>query len=277
MSKILEFDEIGYWSEVKLDIVKRYATEYSKILRSRGKFQYFYIDAFSGAGRHVRKKTGEMVQGSPLNALEVVPAFNGYWFIDLNAKKIDFLRTEVGARRDVEFYPGDCNEVLLKDLFPRVTFESHSRALCLVDPYGLHLDWRVLKAAGESQTIEIFLNFPTADMNRNVLWRNPDGVAAEDITRMNRFWGDESWRKIAYDSSGDLFGYPRKTDNETIAEAFRRRLKQVAGFAYVPQPVPMRNRQGATVYYLFFASANKTGAKIVTWLFEKYRTKGIAS
>lgn len=277
MLRKLKFDEIGYWSEVKLDIVKRYATEYSKILRADGRFSYFYIDAFSGAGRHVRKKTGEMVQGSSLNALDVTPPFDGYWFIDLNANKIDFLKAEVGSRPDVEFYPGDCNEVLLKDLFPRVTFESYARALCLVDPYGLHLDWQVLQAAGARETIEIFLNFPVADINRNVLWRNPDGVAAEDIARMNRFWGDESWRNLAYDSSGDLFGYPSKTDNDTIAEAFRRRLKQVAGFAYVPQPIPMRNRQGATVYYLFFASANKTGAKIVTWLFEKYRTKGSVS
>ena len=28
----LQFDEIGYWSEVKLDIVRKYAAAYSKIL-----------------------------------------------------------------------------------------------------------------------------------------------------------------------------------------------------------------------------------------------------
>jgi len=30
----LVFDEIGYWSEIKLDIVRRYAVEYSKIIKN---------------------------------------------------------------------------------------------------------------------------------------------------------------------------------------------------------------------------------------------------
>ncbi len=30
--KPLQFDEIGYWSEVKLDIVKKYAKAYSTIV-----------------------------------------------------------------------------------------------------------------------------------------------------------------------------------------------------------------------------------------------------
>lgn len=274
MAKTLKFDEVGYWSEIKLDIVKQYAVAYSKIMVGSGRFRHCYIDAFSGAGKHVRKKTGEMILGSPLNALEVTPPFSAYWFIDLDAGKIDYLKAAVGPRTDVEILSGDCNEVLLSVFFPRVTYASFSRALCLIDPYGLHLDWRVLKAAGASRTIEIFLNFPVADMNRNVLWRNPQLVAADHIERMNRFWGDESWRQAAYDTSGDLFGNPHKTDNDSIAEAFRQRLEKVAGFKYVPLPIPMRNSQGATVYYLFFASENKTGARIVTWLFDKYRNRG---
>ena len=33
----------------------------------------------------------------------------------------------------------------------------------------------------------------------------------------------------------------------------------------------MRNRSGAVVYYLYFASPNKTGAKIVGDIFKKHR------
>ena len=66
----LEFDEIGYWSEVKLDIVREYATAYSKILSSKN-LPHIYIDAFAGAGQHLSKLTGEFVPGSPLNALAV--------------------------------------------------------------------------------------------------------------------------------------------------------------------------------------------------------------
>jgi hypothetical protein len=31
----MKYDEINYWSEVKLDIVKDYAKEYSKILNAQ--------------------------------------------------------------------------------------------------------------------------------------------------------------------------------------------------------------------------------------------------
>lgn len=51
-------------------------------------------------------------------------------------------------------------------------------------------------------------------------------------------------------------------------------MKKVGGFQYVPQPIPMRNTTGATVYYLFFASPNKTGTRIVQEIFKKYENWG---
>ena len=47
----------------------------------------------------------------------------------------------------------------------------------------------------------------------------------------------------------------------------------MAGFAYVPSPIPMRNSNGAVIYYLYFALPNKTGAKIVEEIFVKYRDR----
>jgi hypothetical protein len=41
----------------------------------------------------------------------------------------------------------------------------------------------------------------------------------------------------------------------------------------VPEPLPMRNSKGAIVYYLFFASQNDAGAKIVGEIFDKYRER----
>jgi len=110
----------------------------------------------------------------------------------------------------------------------------------------------------------------------NVLWKNPSGVAPAQIERMNRFWGDGSWREAAYRQEDDLFGpYEEKTGNEDVAEAYRQRLKNVAGFKYVPRPSPMRNSGDAIIYYLFFASPNATGARIVEDIFERYRQRGV--
>jgi three-Cys-motif partner protein len=92
---------------------------------------------------------------------------------------------------------------------------------------------------------------------------------------MKRFWGDESWKAVAYSQSpqGNLFAPPDlvKQDNETIVAAFRDRLKTVAGFKYVPDPLPMRNSNNAVVYYLFLASQKKVAEKIINEIFSKYR------
>jgi three-Cys-motif partner protein len=267
-----EFDEIGYWSEIKLDIVRDYASAYSRILNSK-KLPHIYVDAFAGAGQHISRGTGEFVQGSPLNALNIQPPFREYHFIDLNAAKIEHLQSLVGSRSDVHVYEGDCNEVLIRKIFPTLEFESFRRALCLLDPYGLDLNWDVMFRAGQLGTVDLFLNFPVMDMNRNALWRNPEKVLPEQARRMTRFWGDESWRQIAYSTTGNLFGEPEKESNETIAEAFRQRLVKVAGFKRVPEPLPMRNSR-AIVYYLFFASQVGVAENIVNDIFTKHRGRG---
>lgn len=272
----LKFDKIGYWSEIKLDIIKEYATAYSTIFsaeRQRGLYHVF-IDAFAGPGVHISKRTGESVAGSPLNALEVEPRFREYHFIELDRLKVAELKRAVGNRPDVHVHDGDCNNILLKRVFPRLRFENFRRGLCLFDPYGLHLNWEVIQTAGRMQGIDIFLNFPVADINRNVLWRRPERVDSMDIGRMNAFWGDESWRQIAYTTDRDLFRHLEKEDNETVAEAFRQRLQKVAGFQYVPEPLPMRNSRRAVVYYLFFASQKAVGKHIVESIFQKYRRRG---
>jgi three-Cys-motif partner protein len=94
---------------------------------------------------------------------------------------------------------------------------------------------------------------------------------------MTRFWGDESWRQVAYQESlqynlyGDTETIKVADANEKIAEAYRQRLVDVAGFTYAPRPLAFVNSLGATIYYLFFASPNQTGKKIVEHIFNKHR------
>lgn len=267
-----QFDEIGYWSEIKLDIVRDYASAYSAILNKKN-LPHIYVDAFAGAGQHISKTSGEFVPGSPLNALNVKPPFREYHFIDLNTSRVQTLQSIAGARSDVHVYEGDCNDLLIHKIFPTLHFDSYRRALCLLDPYGLDLNWEVIFQAGQLGTIDMFLNFPVMDMNRNVLWKNPDKVSAERRERMNAFWGGE-WKDAAYTTERSLFGEPEKESNDAIAEAFRDRLHEVAGFKKVPEPLPMRNSKGAVVYYLFFASHVGVAEKIVKEIFAKYRNKG---
>jgi three-Cys-motif partner protein len=276
MSDELHLDEIGDWSELKLEILKKYAAAYSKILSVQTKASLFhvYIDAFAGAGQHISRTTQKFVPGSPLNALAVEPEFREFHLIDIAPKKIKHLHKLIGRRRNAFIYQGDCNEILLKDGFPRVRYDQYRRGLCLLDPYGLHLTWNVISTAGHMKSLDVFLNFPVQDMNRNVLRHDPETVDESQVRRMNLFWGDESWRKVVYETKWNLFKIPEKEPNEVIAEAFRRRLREVAGFRYVPEPLAMENSKGAIIYYLFFASANESAAKAASRIFAKYRKRG---
>jgi hypothetical protein len=99
------YDEIGYWSEVKLEIISKYASAYSTIMKNQKSIKsYLYVDAFAGAGVHIKKQTREFVTGSPLNALVISPAFPEYHFIDLDGDKVDQLREIVGAEDPNRLY-----------------------------------------------------------------------------------------------------------------------------------------------------------------------------
>jgi three-Cys-motif partner protein len=268
----VEYSEIGLWSEAKLDIIAKYAKAYSRILTKQEIFTHIYVDAFAGPGLHRAKLTGHLVAGSPLNALEVEPPFAEYHFIDLDNKRVRALEKIAADHSDVQLYHGDANRILVEKLFPNLDYKSYRRALCLLDPYGLDLNWEVIKTAGELDTVEIFLNFPVHDMNRNVLIKDPARMDPRQVERMDRFWGDNSWREVAYSTTANLLGYEEKVcTNDELAEAFRQRLLKVAGFEHVPEPVYMRNSRRAGLYYLFFASHKPAAAHIVNDIFTTFR------
>jgi three-Cys-motif partner protein len=269
------FDEIGYWTEVKLEIIKRYAVEYSRILTSQSKkwgFHHIYIDGFAGGGFNISRKTGEKVPGSPMIALETVPPFKEYHFVERDPKNFEVLRNEVKGRGNVFVYPGDCNDVLPREIYPKILSNTNIRALCLLDPYGLHCDWSLIETAGRTGHIDVFFNFNIMDANRNVFWRNPALLDDEQIERMNKVWGDGSWRQIVYKQVPTLFGdhEEKVATAEDVAEAFRQRLLSKARFKFVPEPVLMRNIKNGPIYYLFFAAPKAVAKKIVEHLFKEF-------
>jgi len=63
------FDEIGYWSQVKLDIVRAYASTYSRILAKQADLYHVYIDGFAGSGVHLRKLRANLSSAAPSTRL----------------------------------------------------------------------------------------------------------------------------------------------------------------------------------------------------------------
>ena len=141
----MKLDEIGIWSEIKLDIIKKYASAFTTIMRKQDWCKgYAYIDAFAGAGIHISRRTGEFIPGSPLNALEIENPFTEYLFIDIDKAKAEALEVLTREQPNIRVYPEDCNEALVREIFPSLERKSKKRALCILDPYTLHLYWETI-------------------------------------------------------------------------------------------------------------------------------------
>lgn len=94
---------------------------------------------------------------------------------------------------NLKVHVGDSNEILPDQILPTMTYDSFRKGLLFLDPYGLHLDWRVVEAAGKTDCVDVLINFPVMDINRNALRRDVSAVDATQVERMNRFYGaDES-------------------------------------------------------------------------------------
>ena len=275
-----EPDRLGDWSDIKHDILAHYAPAYTRILKAqRFKPRTVCVDAFAGGGIAIDKQTGERLKGSATLMVEATPPFDELHFIEQDPAKVANLVAMFGHDRRVVVHQGDTNEILVSKVLPRCRYTDYARALIILDPYGFSLDWSVIEALGKEKGVEIFFNFMIVDVNRNVLWKDPTKVRASQRAKMLRAWGGD-WTKDLYKeipATPSLFDEAeteptlKKVTNMRVAEVMREKL-QKAGFTFVPPPIPMRNSRRATIYYLYFASHNETGASIVEQVFAKFRS-----
>ncbi len=267
-----ELPEIGEWSEKKLDVLRHYASAYTKIMAKHGDSikAYAYIDAFAGPGDHISRQSGAVVPGSPKIALTAGSGFTHYHFIELDPQKVARIRRETEGEANVSVHEGDCHKILLEEVFPRYRWDDHRRALCLFDAYNMNPSWEIVKAAGKMRSVEIMMNFMIMDLNRNILSKDPSCMDEGRRQRMRIFWGDDSWQDDLYHEPTQTSMFEQhleKNENELVASAYLQRLKDVADFKHTAGPFPLKNSRGSDIYYLLFASHNKVGAGIVKDIF----------
>ncbi|MFC1553436.1 three-Cys-motif partner protein TcmP [candidate division KSB1 bacterium] len=169
------------------------------------------MDGFAGAGIHISKETGEYIKGSPLIAMDTEIPFIGYYLVENDTGKCNFLKKLIGEKNNVYLINDDCNVILESNIFPNIKYNQFRRSLCLLDPYGLELEWEVIQKAAEMSTIETLINFPIMSINRNCVRKDFNKVTDKNKEKMTNFWGDDSWIESLYpEIENDLFGYQEK-------------------------------------------------------------------
>jgi three-Cys-motif partner protein len=262
------------WSLAKHEIIFKYCPAYNKIVKKY--WATVYADAFAGSNRFYDEKTFEVLPGSPERALRSEPTFDEFHFIDLKKERAARLREMYEDRNDVKVYEGDCNRVIQGELLPSM---KGRKGLFVLDPYGIHYHWKTVALCGQAKDVELFLNYPVMDILRNGIRKKANALPESLKNRMDLFWGDSDWEKLAYETVDTILADPitvRKIDPEqNVIRAYIERLRTVAGFAYVSKPVIMRFGS-SKLYYLIHAAQKPVASKIMKDIMSKYEVLNIS-
>jgi three-Cys-motif partner protein len=287
----------GDWTNDKLERVRRYLCEYTKIFKRNARASYLttlYVDAFAGTGERADSSSRRtnvtpslldedddadavaLQKGSARIALEVEPRFDGFLFIEQSSKRVDELenlRNEYPDRAaTIRIERGDANDVLRR-WCQQTDWQKH-RAVVFLDPYGMQVEWATIEAIAKTKAIDLWILFPLGmAVNRLLTRKEPPPKNWADA--LTRFFGNEDWRQEFYAKKKErtLFGDEeterKDADFEQIGRYFLKRLNGI--FEKVaPNPLVLTNSRGVPIYLLCFAAAHPRGAptavKIATYI-----------
>jgi three-Cys-motif partner protein len=257
----------GGWTAIKLEVLNRYLESYNIALQHkptvRNPFKRIFIDAFAGTGECAIKLDGKTVRinGSAKLALELSPGFDDHFFVDIKSSHIDALNklVEDFPNKKVQVMAGDGNE-LVEQLVKSINWRK-SRAVMLLDPYGMAVKWETLQKIASTQAIDLWYLFPLSAVCRQAA-NDYSKVDSGKQNALTRLFGTGDWEKAFYQEvgQGDLFSLDnsrhdirRNANVDGILAYMQGRLKTV--FPIVLDPIKLPN-DGPALFGLFFISSN---------------------
>lgn len=291
----------GQWTEDKLDCFQKYVKAYLTIMNAyREKFRWklVYFDGFAGSGSREQSLVadekamslfGEELhdaselhpyQGAAERVVQIeqqMRGFDEYWFIDKNEQNITSLElklAEYQTRGKKIFRPNDANEEVL-NLGRRLREHPKTKVLCLLDPFGMSINWdSIVALAGNG--IDLWILVPTGSIVNRLIQKNGELRYPE---KLEDFFGlpqqvifDRFYEKK--EAEANLFDMGREEVRKVkniigeIDQLYRDQLGQI--FPYVtPEPLVMRNSRGLPIFHFVCASHNETAVKIAQQIINK--------
>lgn len=151
----LPFRCTGPWSKEKLDILQRYIEIFTIAMKK--KWKLVYIDLFAGPGKCFDYINEVFFDSSPIISAKHYLLFDKLIFVEKEEKYINYLKERIKGPKNVEFLPGDCNEII-----DSILKKIPSKSLCLffVDPTGLQFKFltlnKILSSKNNCDIIELF-------------------------------------------------------------------------------------------------------------------------
>lgn len=274
----------GSWTEQKLSALQDYLSAYTRIFSKNPKALHYkthYVDAFAGTGYMQRPEISrsrtffpelsegaeEYAKGSAVRALEVIPPFDHYLFIERDparaAELLDLKEKFPALAPFIDVKQGDAATVL--ETWCRSMNWKKNRAVLFLDPFGMDVDWPLLQVIAGTCGIDLWYLFPLFAVNR-LLVRGQEPPEAW-AKRLTATFGTPSWREKFYSAKHEysLFEQDepaqritRTADIASIQNFLVERLKSI--FVAVSKAMVLENSKNCPLYLLLFAAGNKAGA-----------------
>ena len=300
----------GPWTEQKLDCFTRYVKAYLTIMnayREKYHWKLLYFDGFAGCGdrklqedaldktidifgdQNVDEMDINLYQGAAERVVRLeqeMAGFDFYYFSDKyedNLTRLELKLAGYNTKGRKIFRANDANvetknlaQAMKRDAeTPQsVSHPYHLKTLCLLDPFGMSIDWETIEQlAGKS--LDLWILVPTGSIISRLI--KNDGSLMFPKT-LERFFGlpqeqiTERFYTKTYEPN--LFGEETekvvKTKN-VIAEIANLYCEQLGTlFPYVTnEPLVLYNRNNVPIFHFVCASFNKTAVKIAQEIIDK--------
>lgn len=255
----------GYWTEVKLDILRKYLAGFNRASVRAG--ATVYLDLFAGAVVNRRPDTGAEYAGSSAVAMRTMPPFTRLVFWELEGPAAQLERDLAAAfpgDRRYRVVPGDCN-ARLEGGFAFVADLQWAPTFAFVDPKGLQVAWATLERlsrwrrdASRKRKVELWILLPEPALARVLGLRGVRGeTSAASLTRL---YGSDAWIAIHQRCrSGELS--PEQTRAEFV-NLLRWRLTHDLGYR-TTHALTLGNVSNQPVYTMVFATDVAAGESIM--------------
>ncbi len=291
----------GAWTEDKLDTFEKYVKAYLTIMnayRDKYNWKLIYFDGFAGSGSRTSEEVEDLdskelildlfksdyirtdeistYKGAAERVLSIEQeGFDYYYFVDKSEESLLKLKEKLKgyeSNKRLRYRSNDAN-VVLSDMAEFLQQNKKYKALVLLDPFGMQLDWQSIQKLQNTGT-DLWILIPTGVIVNRLIDRKGE---LKFIDKLTAFFGkDEAFlREYFYKKriEQSLFG------ENTIIEKVKEPIRKIADlyiqqlnkiFDYVtPEPLVLYNSRNTPIFHFAFASNNKTAGKIANQIIGK--------
>lgn len=249
---------VGSWARDKLYYLQRYMNVFNSSMKDKWP-KRAYVELFAGPGLGIVRDSGDIIEGSPILAIEQSVPFTYHIFVDINKSAVEALekRAEsLNPQADVKLLNKDCN--LSIDEIRKLLGISHL-ILAFIDPTSMQISFSSIDRLTRDFHMDLIINFPLQAINRSYKY-----AMQGYVDKYDSFFGTREWENIIR-SHTDVRSVGAK-----LLDLYRSQLRtigygKIKGLsddqAFESGEILVRGPKNIPLYYLVFASKDRIAYK----------------